>query len=116
MFIIQLLIALIPFGIIHYFVKKYDHPNNKKIFNLIFYMVVSLILLSIYDYLIIQISPTFYQIIPFLINPISFYITAFVTKLFTTGLPEEIAKYLAIKMSKPKNNEEIIFRFRHFYC
>ena len=104
MLVIQLIISLIPLFIINLFIKR-----NRKwsaMLNLTFYTIIALIFLIIYDSFIQSALQKGISMFPFLSK--SAILLLFIEKLFYTGLPEEIIKYSAIKMSKPKNQLEIL--------
>ena len=99
MVIIQIFISFLPLVIINLFVKEKD--SLKKIFNLTYYMTLSLIILMVYDSFIKQIFAVIYRNFWQLFNDSLFL-------LIFTAFPEEIAKFLAIKNSKPQNKWEIV--------
>ncbi len=55
MLIIQLMIALVPLWVVNLFIGKYEKKSFKRVCYLFFYVVIAMIVLTIYDSFIKQI-------------------------------------------------------------
>ncbi len=101
---IQIILTLIPFIIFSgVFLTKKNKINN--IPNFLFYGILSLIFTFAID--------SFIGIMfPFSLDSVLFksanFITLFIYYLFTAGIPEELSKYVSIKLSKPKTKAQIL--------
>ena len=94
----QLLFSLVPIVIFTVVFKLKNYKLN-NVSNFVFWGVLSVVFVYFFV--------PFISIFEFLRDSNNF-IVLFVGNIFTAGIPEELSKYLAIKLSKPKTKTQVL--------